>query len=157
VINNVVLVGRLTANPEMRYTPSGVAVTSFRLAVDRPRSSGDEGERQTDFLDIVTWRRQAELCGQYLSKGALVGLEGRIRTRQYTTQDGQQRRAWEVVAFRVSFLESRAERERRESRTGTGPAGAPPPVSPGGERPDIAAPGPEDFGPPDDDDPFTDQ
>jgi len=157
MINSVVLVGRLVANPEMRYTPSGVAVTSFRLAVDRGRAAGEDGERQTDFLDIVTWRRQAELCAQYLSKGALVGLEGRIQTRQYTTQDGQPRRAWEIVAFRVSFLESRAERERREARVGAAPGGAPPPAAPGGEGSDFPAPGPEDFGPPDDDDPFSDQ
>jgi single-strand DNA-binding protein len=118
VINSVVLVGRLTKDPEMRYTPNGVAVTRFRIAVDRRTARDEQGNREADFIDITAWRKTAELCGQYLSKGAPVGIEGRIRTGSYTTQDGQQRQRFEVVADNVSFLETRAEREQREARHG---------------------------------------
>ena len=115
MVNSVVLVGRLTADPEMRYTPNGVAVANFRLAVNRPGRRDQEDDRQqADFIDIVAWRQQAEFCGNYLNKGALVGIEGRIQVRNWETQDGQRRRTTEVVAFRVQALESRAERERRQ-------------------------------------------
>ncbi len=115
MVNSVVLVGRLTADPEMRYTPNGVAVANFRLAVNRrPRRDQPAEERQADFIDIVTWRQTAEFCGNYLNKGALVSVEGRIQVRDWETQDGQRRRSVEVVAYSVQSLESRAERERRE-------------------------------------------
>ncbi|MFQ6099337.1 MAG: single-stranded DNA-binding protein, partial [Armatimonadota bacterium] len=92
MVNNVVLVGRLTANPEMRYTPNGTAVTTFRLAVSRPPRRNSQEER-ADFIDIVTWRQTAEFCGNYLDKGALVAVEGRLQTRSWETQDGQRRQA----------------------------------------------------------------
>ena len=138
MVNSVVLVGRLTADPEMRYTPNGVAVTSFRLAVNRPARRDQPEERQADFIDIVAWRQQAEFCGNYLNKGALVCVEGRIQVRNWETQDGQRRRTVEVVAFRVTALESRAARERREQTgveapTEAGPAdeeAPPPPADP---------------------------
>jgi len=105
----------LTADPEMRYTPNGVAVANFRLAVNRrPRRDQPAEERQADFIDIVTWRQTAEFCGNYLNKGALVSVEGRIQVRDWETQDGQRRRSVEVVAYSVQSLESRAQRERRE-------------------------------------------
>ncbi|MGD8237621.1 MAG: single-stranded DNA-binding protein [Armatimonadota bacterium] len=128
MVNSVVLVGRLTADPEMRYTPNGVAVTNFRLAVDRrPRRDQPREERQADFIDIVAWRQTAEFCGNYLNKGALVSVEGRIQVRDWETQDGQRRRNVEVVAYSVQSLESRAERERRQQAAGGGGEGQPPP------------------------------
>lgn len=157
MINHCVLVGRLTRDPEMRYTQNGIAITKFRLAVDRPFGRDDTGQRPTDFIDIVAWRKTAELCGQYLGKGSLVGIEGRIQTRSWQTQDGQQRHGFEVQADRVAFLESRAERERRETREPS--AGAPPEAPP----PQAAPPTPEASSdepvPPveEADDPFSDQ
>lgn len=153
MINNVVLVGRLTKDPEMRYTQNGIAVTRFRIAVDRPFGRDESGNKQTDFIDIVAWRKTAELCGQYLGRGAPVGVVGRIQTRSYTTQDGQQRQAFEVQADRVSFLESRAERERREGGRGYAPPRAPGAgPSAADELPDYEPPEPMDV-----EDPFGDQ
>lgn len=103
-MNRIVLVGRLTADPELRYTQSGTAVAHFTLAVDRPFSN-QQGERETDFIDIVVWRGQAEHCANYLQKGASAAVEGRLQIRSYETQDGQKRRVAEVVADRVEFLE----------------------------------------------------
>jgi len=138
MINNVVLVGRLANDPEMRYTPSGTAVTKFRLAVSRPpRRSGEEGvpaEEETDWLDIVTWGNVAENVAQYLDKGALVGVEGRVQSRSWETQDGQKRYAVEINARNVQFLESRQEAERRRATRAerSGREVAPPP-EPAGE------------------------
>ena len=144
MVNNVVLVGRLTRDPEMRYTPNGVAVTNFRLAVDRiPRRDQPREERQADFIDIVTWRQTAEFCGNYLNKGALVSIEGRIQVRNWETQDGQRRQSVEVVGNRVQSLESRAERERRQQMAGDA-----------AEEP---SPPPEDEAPPPAADPFADE
>lgn len=112
-MNRIVLVGRLTADPELRYTQSGIAVGRFTLAVDRPFAN-QQGDRDTDFIDIVVWRKQAENCANYLQKGAMAAVDGRLQIRSYETQDGQKRRATEVVADRVEFLE----RPRR------GPGGA---------------------------------
>ncbi len=154
MINQCVLVGRLTRDPEMRYTQNGIAITKFTLAVDRPFGRDESGQRPTDFIDIVTWRKTAELCGQYLGKGALVGVEGRIQTRSWQTQDGQQRRGFEVQGDRVAFLESRAERERREAtQQSAEELPEPPPMSAAQEPTD------EDAVPPLDepDDPFSDQ
>ena len=116
MINNVVLVGRLGNDPEMKYTASGTAVTKFRLAVNRPpRRDAPEGEEQTDWLDIVAWGTVAENCAEYLDKGALVGIEGRVQSRSWETQDGQRRYAVEISARSVQFLESKAEAKRRRS------------------------------------------
>ena len=154
MINNCVLVGRLVKDPEMRYTQNGIAVTGFRIAVDRPFGRDEDGSKQTDFIDIVAWRKTAELAGQYLGKGALVGVVGRIQTRSYTTQDGQQRFVFEVVADRVAFLESKAERERREARQQSAQPPAPPPAP---ESPDTADAPPAPLDITDADDPFSDQ
>lgn len=115
MLNRIVLVGRLTRDPELRYTPSAKAVASFTLAVDRRRNQ--QGERETDFIDIVTWGRLAETCSSYLSKGRLVAVEGRLQIRSYQTQDGQKRKVAEVVADGVHFLSapSRAEAEALEA------------------------------------------
>lgn len=112
MLNRIILIGRLTRDPELRYVPSGQPVASFTLAVDRPFTN-QQGERQTDFIDIVAWRRLAEQVTQHLAKGRLVAVEGRLQIRSYETQDGQKRKAAEVVADAVRFL---------DRKTGAGPA-----------------------------------
>lgn len=104
MINRVVLVGRLTRDPELRYTPSGVAVANFTLAVNRTFTN-QQGEREADFINIVVWRKQAENCANYLRKGRLAGVEGRIQTRNYEGNDGKRVYVTEVVADSVQFLE----------------------------------------------------
>lgn len=103
-MNHIVLIGRLTRDPELRYTPNGVAVTNFDLAVDRP-TPNQAGEREADFIRIIAWQKQAELCANYLKKGRLVAVEGRLQIRSYEAQDGQKRRVAEVVANQVQFLD----------------------------------------------------
>lgn len=103
-MNHIVLIGRLTRDPELRYTPNGVAVTHFTLAVDR-RFANQAGERETDFIPIVTWQKLAENCANHLRKGRLVAVEGRLQIRSYEAQDGQRRRVAEVIARNVQFLE----------------------------------------------------
>jgi len=102
-MNRAILIGRLTADPEMRYTPTGVAVTKFTLAVDRPFTSN--GEREADFIPIVVWRQQAEACANYLRKGRLAAVEGRIQVRHYDNNEGRRVYVTEVVADNVRFLE----------------------------------------------------
>jgi len=108
MLNRIVLIGRLTADPELRYTGSGIPVANFRIAVDRPFSSSS-GERQTDFINIVAWRQRAEFAANYLTKGRLVAVDGRLQIREWTTQDGQRRQTAEVVADEVRGLERRRE------------------------------------------------
>jgi len=115
VLNRIVLIGRLTRDPELRYVPSGHPVASFTLAVDRPFVN-QQGERGTDFIDVVAWRRLAEQVTQHLNKGRLVAVEGRLQIRSYETQDGQKRKVAEVVADGVRFLDRKA--------VGAGAAGA---------------------------------
>ncbi|MFW5896673.1 MAG: single-stranded DNA-binding protein [Bacillota bacterium] len=104
MLNVTVLIGRLTADPELRYTVSGTAVSNFRLAVDRPFTNR-EGERETDFLDIVCWRKLAETVAANLNKGRLVAVKGRIQARNWETADGERRRTVEIVADEVRFLD----------------------------------------------------
>ncbi len=113
-LNRVILIGRLASEPELKYTPSGIAVTQFRLAVNRPmsaeaRSSGQE--KQADFIPIVAWRQSAEYAANYLGKGRLVAVEGRMQVREYVTQDGQKRRDTEVVADNLKSLDRPKEGE----------------------------------------------
>ncbi len=116
-MNRVCLVGRLTAKPELRYTSSNVPYTRFSLAVNRTFSNA-QGERETDFINIVVWRRQAENVANYLNKGSQVSIEGRIQTGSYTAQDGSKRYTTDVVADSVQFLETRKQSEARgESAT----------------------------------------
>lgn len=105
MLNRVILIGRLTKDPELRYTPSGVAVAQFTLAVDRPFSR-DQGEREADFIPIVTWRQLAETCANYLRKGRLTAVEGRIQVRNYENNEGRRVYVTEVIADNVRFLES---------------------------------------------------
>lgn len=105
MLNRVILIGRLTRDPELRYTPAGVAVTQFTLAVDRPFSS-NQGQREADFIPIVTWRQLAETCANYLRKGRLAAVEGRIQVRNYDNNEGRRVYVTEVIADNVRFLES---------------------------------------------------
>jgi single-strand DNA-binding protein len=103
-MNHVILIGRLTRDPELRYTPNGVAVANFTLAVDRPFTN-QAGEREADFIPIVVWQRLAETCANHLNKGRLVAVDGRLQIRSYEAQDGQRRRVAEVVGNSVQFLD----------------------------------------------------
>lgn len=106
MLNVSVLMGRLVADPELRHTPSNVAVTSFTLAVDRSyvKSGAD---RQTDFIDIVAWRSTAEFISKYFRKGQMMAVQGSIQTRSYTDKDGNKRKAFEILADNVSFADSK--------------------------------------------------
>jgi single-strand DNA-binding protein len=115
-MNHIVLIGRLTRDPELRYTPNGLAVANFDMAVDRP-TTNQQGERETDFIRIVAWQKQAELCANYLKKGRLVAVEGRLQIRNYETQDGQKRKAAEVVASFVQFLDKARDEAAPASNT----------------------------------------
>lgn len=103
-MNLVVLVGRVVGPPELRYTPGGKGVAQFTLAVDRTRGGKNGQEKETDFIPIVAWERLAEICNEYLSKGKLISIQGALRTRTYETQDGQKRKAFEVVASEMQML-----------------------------------------------------
>ena len=104
MLNKAILIGRLTKDPEFRATQSGTSVTTFTLAVER-NFPNQHGEKEADFIPIVTWRGLAENCARYLAKGRLVAVSGRIQTRSYEGQDGQRRYVTEVVADEVQFLE----------------------------------------------------
>lgn len=106
MFNRVILIGRLTRDPELRYTPNGVAVASFTLAVDR-NYKNSKGEKETDFIPCVVFRQLAELCANYLAKGKLAAVDGRLQIRFYETKDGQRRWVTEVVAENVRFLSPR--------------------------------------------------
>jgi single-strand DNA-binding protein len=118
VINRLVLVGRLTKDPELRYTPNGVAVTSFTLAVNRPFKKQD-GEQEADFIPIVVWRRQAENAANFLSKGSLAGVDGRIQTRNYENNEGKRVYVTEVIADSVQFLEPKGTHYSGQSTSGS--------------------------------------
>jgi single-strand DNA-binding protein len=158
VINTCVLVGRIANDPEMRYTPSGMAVVNFRIAVDRQKRD-ESGEKQADFLDVVAFGKTGEFVAQYLDKGSMVGVEGRIQSRTWTTQEGQKRYSVEIVGNSVQALESRQESERRRAARGTAaPSGAPAGAPGGAPAAGQPAPAADDYGPiGDDEDPFGDQ
>ncbi|HEY8498606.1 MAG TPA: single-stranded DNA-binding protein [Limnochordales bacterium] len=103
MINRIILVGRAVRDAELRYTGSGAAVTRFRIAVDRPFTN-QQGQRETDFIDVVCWRKLAETVGAYVRKGRLVGVDGRLQIRTYEDANGVKRVQPEVVADRVAFL-----------------------------------------------------
>lgn len=113
-MNRVILVGRLTADPELKQTPNGISVCSFSIAVNRPYSSKN-GDRQADFINIVAWRAQAEFVSKYFAKGNQIGIDGSIQTRNYTDKDGNKRTAFEVVADNISFIESKAASQQNRS------------------------------------------
>lgn len=113
-MNKVFLIGRLTRDPELRYTQSNIPTASFSLAVNRPFQN-QNGEREADFINIVMWRKQAETAKKYLAKGSLIAVEGRIQTRNYDGQDGKKVYVTEVVADNFEFLESKGQRANTNS------------------------------------------
>ncbi len=120
-MNRAMLVGRLTAKPELRYTSANLPFARFTVAVNRTFTSRD-GQRETDFIGVVVWRKQAENVCNFLDKGSLVSVEGRIQTGSYDDKDGNKRYTMDVVADSVQFLESRAQRDSRESMPSTSPS-----------------------------------
>lgn len=111
-MNRVMLIGRLTAKPELRYTGSNVPYARFSLAVNRTFNN-QNGERETDFINIIIWRKQAENVCNFLDKGSLVSVEGRIQTGSFNDKDGNKRYSMDVVADNVQFLESKSQGQRR--------------------------------------------
>lgn len=114
MLNRIVLIGRLTRDPELRYTPTGVAVCNFRIAVNRPFRN-QNGEYDADFFNIVCWRKLAEIVAQNITKGRLVAVDGRLQMRFYETSSGDKRTAYEVVADTVRFLESKNQQEYEDT------------------------------------------
>lgn len=106
MLNRAILIGRLTKDPELRYTPAGVAVTQFTLACDRPFTNQQTKEKEADFIPVVTWRQLAENCANFLKKGRLCAVEGRIQVRNYDNNEGKKVYVTEVIADNVRFLES---------------------------------------------------
>lgn len=111
-MNKVILIGRLTRDPELKYSSSNIPVANFTVAVNRPFEN-QNGVREADFINIVVWRKQAENVGKYVKKGSLVAVEGRIQTRSYDGNDGQKRYVTEVIADSVQFLESKSQSASR--------------------------------------------
>ena len=118
MINRVVLVGRLTKEPELRTTPSGAKVCQYTLAVNRNRKA--EGQPDADFINCVSWNKTAELMNQYLSKGALIGVEGRIQTRNYDDNSGRKVYVTEVITDSVQFLESKQKAQQNQNNMENG-------------------------------------
>lgn len=133
MLNQITIMGRLTRDPELRRTSSGIAVTSFTVAVDRDFSGKDGGEKETDFIDCVAWRQTGEFVSKYFSKGSMIVVSGRIQIRGWTDKDGNKRKAAEVVADNVYFGESKQSRDSTPGHSGdndvhgsySGPAIAP--------------------------------
>ena len=111
MLNKIILMGRLTRDPELRHTQSGVAVASFALAVDRDFKDRSTGEKSTDFIDVVAWRQTGEFVSKYFTKGRMAVVEGRLQIRDWTDKDGNKRRAAEVVADNVYFGDAKRDNE----------------------------------------------
>lgn len=138
MLNKIFLQGRLVADPELRHTQNGVAVASFRLAVDRDFKDRETGERKADFINVVAWRQTGEFVSRFLTKGRLAVVEGRLQLRDWTDRDGNKRRTAEVIADNVYFGDSKRDAEAGGYAAPSGgfgaPAGgyAPPPAAPSG-------------------------
>lgn len=157
MLNRVVLIGRLTRDPEMKYTPAGVAVAQMGIAVQR-FTKNETGDYDVDFFDVVAWRRTAEFAANYLKKGRLVSVDGRLQTRSWVAQDGTKRKAYEIVADNLDPVGPRPEEEGEAG--GDMAASAPPaparaaaPASAGSSR-SAAPPVDDDL---DESDPFADE
>ena len=124
-MNKAILIGRLTRDPEVRYTQSGAAVCAFTLAVDRrfAHKDANNGQPTADFIPIVTWRKLAEICGNNLVKGRRISVDGRIQVRSYDAQDGSKRYVTEIVADEVEFLDSRSQTGTQSTAGGNGSSG----------------------------------
>ena len=144
MLNHIIVMGRLTRDPELRRTGSGVAVASFTVAVDRDFSPKDGGERETDFIDCVAWRQTGEFVSKYFTKGRMAVVSGRLQIRSWTDKDGNKRRTAEIVADNVYFGDS-----KRDGETGNSFGAAP--ASFGGYAAPVA-PSASDFAMLDDDD-----
>lgn len=120
MINNVVLVGRLTKDVDLRYTGSGTAVANFTIAADRPFTNS-QGERETDFINCVIWRKSAETLANFTRKGSLIGITGRIQTRNYENNQGQRVYVTEVLADSFQFLEPKSVTEQRIQNSNSNP------------------------------------
>jgi len=146
-VNRVILVGRLGKDPEVKYTPSGAPVAKFSLATDETfKDRSGEQQKHTEWHNIVAWNKTAEICGQYLTKGKLVYIEGSIRSRQWEDQAGNKRTSYDIVVSRMQMLGSRAESERASaaapapSPTAERAAFSPAPEHPPAERPPAPEP-----------------
>ncbi len=160
MLNHIVLIGRLTRDPESQYTPNGIALAKFTIAVDRLTKNAETGERETDFINVVAWRRTAEFVTQYITKGRLVAVEGKLQIRSWVAQDGTKRTAAEVVADNVQGL------DRAKDNDGSGGGGSNMGYSGGGDEGSFSAPAsmkgaarpaPAKSSEPDDFDPFADE
>ena len=124
MLNHIVIMGRLTRDPELRSTQAGVSVTSFTVAVDRDFGGRDGGERQTDFIDCVAWRQTGEFVSKYFRKGSMIVVSGRLQSRKWQDRDGNNRTSWEINADNVYFGESRRDGEANRSDSSySAPAG----------------------------------
>ena len=130
MLNHIVLMGRLTRDPELRRTGSGIAVASFSIAVDRDFGNRESGEKETDFIDIVAWRNTAEFVSKYFTKGRMAVVSGRLQIRNWTDKEGNKRRSAEVVADNIYFGDSKRDGEGGGSSYAPFPGdfGAVPPV-----------------------------
>lgn len=122
-MNRVVLVGRLTKDPELRYTPNGVPVATFTLAVNRSFTN-QQGEREADFINVVVWRKPAENVANFLKKGSLAGVDGKVQTRNYEGQDGKRVYVTEILAESVQFLEPRSQNTGGNNQSNTNTSGS---------------------------------
>ena len=151
MLNHIVLMGRLTRDPELRRTGSGVAVATFTVAVDRDFANSQTGERETDFIDIVAWRNTAEFVSKYFAKGRMAVVSGRLQIRPWTDKDGNKRRSAEVIADNVYFGDSK--RDSDNSGYSAPSYGNPPPAPAGNGYSAPVAPAPaSDFSMIEDDD-----
>ena len=116
-MNQIVIMGRLTRDPELRHTQSGTAVASFTLAVDRRYAPKDGGERQTDFIDVVAWQNLGEFVSKYFTKGQMAAVTGRLQIREWTDKDNNKRKSAEIVADNVYFTESKKSRDAGAARS----------------------------------------
>ena len=151
MLNHIVIMGRLTRDPELRRTGSGIAVASFTIAVDRDFAPKDGGERETDFIDCVAWRQTGEFVSKYFTKGRMIVVSGRLQIRSWTDKDGNKRRSAEIVADNVYFGDSRRDGDSTASYGGNVYGSAPAAGSYGGYAAPSGAPA-SDFAMLDDDD-----
>ncbi len=124
MLNHIVIIGRLTRDPELRRTGTGIAVTSFTLAVDRDFAPKDGGERETDFIDCVAWRQTGEFVSKYFAKGRMAVVSGRLQIRNWTDKEGNKRRSAEIVADNVYFGDSKRDADSSSTASNYAPAPA---------------------------------
>ena len=153
MLNHIVVMGRLTRDPELRRTGSGIAVTSFTVAVDRDFGPKDGGDRETDFIDCVAWRQTGEFVSKYFAKGRMAVVSGRLQIRSWTDKDGNKRRTAEIVADNVYFGDSKRDAGESYSGNSYGNSGYSAPAAPAyGSYTAPSAPPASDFAMMEDDD-----